>query len=108
MMLKSYFEELVEWVKKCEVIRLRQDKNVVVFLVFKSDVQDVIVVGYLFLMIWEYLYEKGKILYCYEIFLKYVCWYIKGWFFVVVDGQLLMLFDLLCLFVVGKIVVLWL
>lgn len=77
-MLKSYTEELAEWVKKRGATRPRQDKNVVAFLAIKEDVQAAITAGYSLLTIWEHLHEKGRIPYRYETFLKHVRRHIKG------------------------------
>lgn len=77
MMLKSYIDELVEWVEFCVVKKCWCDEVVVVFLVVRVDVEVVLVFGYVFVIIWEYMWEMGKVKFFYEMFCLYVRWYIK-------------------------------
>jgi hypothetical protein len=70
--MKSYTDELAEWVKKRGASRPRRDKNLVAFLAVRADVEAAIAAGYALKTIWEHLRDKGKIQYRYETFLKHV------------------------------------
>ncbi|OJW51151.1 MAG: hypothetical protein BGO67_12555 [Alphaproteobacteria bacterium 41-28] len=71
-MPKDYKEELAAWIKKGEASSSKRDKNLITFLAVRADVKAALEAGYTLKIIWKHLHGKGKILYNYETFLKYV------------------------------------
>ena len=76
-MAKNYAAELAEWIKKRDASKNRQDRNKLMFLTVRADVQSAIEEGYSLKTIWEHLSEIGKIPYRYETFIKHVKRYIQ-------------------------------
>jgi hypothetical protein len=69
-MVKSYTDELAEWVKKRE--SKGRDKNLVAFHGVRDDVKAAIEAGYSAKTVWSNMHETGRVGFGYETFLSYV------------------------------------
>lgn len=75
--MKSYTEELTEWVEKRAQKKRRQDAAAVAFLAVRPDVKAAIEAGYALITIWEHMQETGKVKCSYETFRKHVRRFLK-------------------------------
>ncbi len=75
-MTKEYTEQLGRWVK--ERASTKRDVNVVAFLVVREDVRIALEEGHAAKTLWKYMYESGRIGFCYDTFLRYVNRYIRN------------------------------
>lgn len=70
--MKSYIDELAEWVDKRAKKKRRQDAAAVAFLAVRPNVKEAIDAGYALSTIWEHMHETGKLKCSYETFRKHV------------------------------------
>jgi len=70
--MKSYTNELAEWVDKRAKKKRRQDTAAVAFLAVRQNVKEAIDAGYALSTIWEHMHETGKLKCSYETFRKHV------------------------------------
>jgi hypothetical protein len=70
--MKSYTDELAEWVDKRAKKKRRQDAAAVAFLAVRPNVKEAIDAGYALSTIWEHMREIGKLKCSYETFRKHV------------------------------------
>ncbi|WP_374090985.1 TraK family protein [Methylomicrobium lacus] len=70
--MKSYTDELAEWVDKRAKKKRRQDTAAVAFLAVRPNVKEAIDAGYALSTIWEHMHETGKLKCSYETFRKHV------------------------------------
>jgi 16S rRNA C1402 N4-methylase RsmH len=75
--MKSYTDELAEWVDKRAKKKRRQDAAAVAFLAVRLNVKEAIEAGYALSTIWEHMHETGKLKCSYETFRKHVRRYMK-------------------------------